>query len=210
MEGITNKPDYEFGDLSREVIRRLQAGEYNSEDVWLLLKIVALVGINIQPVASILPIRVVVQLLEASVAQHLSEKVVGTLAGEVDSRMKEFVTGDKNYKLGDFTKQALTGNKNYQFGDLTKNVLKKVVGKESYQFGDITRNFLNHHKDSSNDRTPNNSTGLLNLDAETKKALEDWDKKYLEAKTHDAIAKLELGKWDEKFLEVASKEGKLK
>jgi hypothetical protein len=208
LEGFTNNPDYEFGDLSREVLRRLQTGQYSSEDVWLFLRIVALVGVNMQPVAMILPLKVVVELLEVGVAQQLSDKVIKTLTSEVDSRMKEFVTGDKDYKIGDFTKKAVTGSKDYQFGDLTKNAIKNVDGKGTYQFGDITRKFLNQRQGSNNESSNGAGTKLLDIDAETEQALEDWDKEYLAAKRDDAaIAKLELETWDEKFLDAASKEG---
>jgi hypothetical protein len=208
VEGFTNNPDYEFGDLSREVLRRLQTGQYSSEDVWLFLKIVALVGVNMQSVASILPLKVVVNLLEVGVAQQLSDKAIKTLTSEVDSRMKEFVTGDKDYKIGDFTKKAVTGSKDYQFGDLTKNAIKSVDGKGTYQFGDITRKFLEQRKGSNNESSSGAATKLLDIDAETEQALEDWDKQYLAAKRDDAaIAKLGLETWDEKFLDAASKEG---
>jgi hypothetical protein len=209
LEGFTNNPDYKFGDLSREVLRRLQTGQYSSEDVWLFLKIVAVVGFNLQPVASILPIKVVIEMLEVGIAQQLSDKVINTLTSEVDSRMKQFVTGDKDYKIGDFTKKAVTGSKDYQFGDLTKNAVKNLDGKGTYQFGDITRKFLEQRRQGSDDEYSNGAaTKLLDTDAETEQALEDWDKEYLAAKRDDAaIAKLELETWDEKFLDAASKEG---
>ena len=44
-----NETDYQFGDISKEVMRRVSAGEYTREDLLLLIKIVAVVGINFQP-----------------------------------------------------------------------------------------------------------------------------------------------------------------
>lgn len=208
LEGFTNKADYEFGDLTREVIRRLQTGEYTADDVWLFLKIIALVGVNLQPVVAILPVKVVVQLLEGSVAQQLSEKVVNTLTTEVDGRMKEFVTGDRDYNVGDFTKQALTGSKEYKFGDLTKNAVKNVTGKDSYQFGDISRKFLDRRNKRGNNNGDSSSSKYMDIDAATEQALEAWDKEYLAAKRNDeAVANLELDLWDEKLLAEACKAG---
>ena len=91
---FTKKDDYKFGDLSKEILRRLQSGQYNSDDVWLFLKIVAMIGINLQPVVPFLPAKVLMEMLEVSVAQSLADKVTKTITTEVDRRMKGFLVGD--------------------------------------------------------------------------------------------------------------------
>jgi hypothetical protein len=187
----------------------LQSGQYSSDDVWLFLKIVAMVGVNLQPIASVLPVKVVIELLEASVAQQMGEKVVSTLTTEVNQRMKEFVTGDKDYKLGDLTKKAVTGSKDYQFGDLTKRAAASFTKKETYQFGDISRALLAKRQgDETSSTSPAESTKLMDsLDIDTKQALEAWDKKYLANKEDESkLQKLELDVWDEKLLSVGKEE----
>jgi len=206
VRGFTNKPTYKVGDLSREVLRRLRSGEYTTQDVMLVLKIVALVGVNFQPIAAVLPLKVLIEMMEVSVAQDLSSKVVGMLTSEVDSRMKEMVTGDKDYKLGDMTKRALTGSKDYQFGDFTKSIVGQMASK-NYQFGDITRNFF-----KKGDKVPSASSSSTDkplIDDDVKKAIEAWDKKYLASKQDDsAIKKLELEVWDQKLLKNIEREDK--
>jgi len=44
-------------------------------------------------VAAVIPMKVLAEMVEVSLAQDLSNKVAGLLAAEVDSRMKEVVTG---------------------------------------------------------------------------------------------------------------------
>ena len=55
VQEFTNKQSYQFGDITKEIFRRLQNGDYTSEDVWLFVKIIAMIGINIQPIAAALP-----------------------------------------------------------------------------------------------------------------------------------------------------------
>lgn len=205
MKGFTNQPNYKVGDVSREVLRRLRSGEYSSEDIMLALKIVAIVGVNFQPVAALLPMKVLVQMVEVSLAQDLSNKVVGVLTGEVDSRMKEMVTGDKDYQLGDMTKKALTGSKDYQFGDFTKGILLQMTS-EDYQFGDITTNVL---KKGDKDVSLVSSGGQPQIEDEANQTMEAWDKKYFAAKQDDAaIKKLELESWDQKLINTIERTGK--
>lgn len=172
----------------------------------LALKIVAIVGVNFQPVAALLPMKVLVQMVEVSLAQDLSNKVVGVLTGEVDSRMKEMVTGDKDYQLGDMTKKALTGSKDYQFGDFTKGILQQMTS-EDYQFGDITTNLLTK---GDKDVSPASSgADQPQIDDQANQTMEAWDKKYFAAKQDDAaIKRLELDSWDQKLINTIERTGK--
>lgn len=217
VEGFTNKPNYRFGDLSREVLRRLESGEYTSDDIWLFLKIVAMVGVNLnlQPVISLLPAKVLMELLEVSVAKEVGDRVATAIVQEIQKRLKEFMTGDRNYELGNITKEKLTGSKDYQFGDLTKNAVSKFTGKENYSFGDITRKLLEKKQeggnDINNDIDASDSLKGIDMDDDTKKAFEEWDKQYIASIGDDLNVALrnqqDLEAWDEQFLSAASKEG---
>ena len=196
---FTAKEKYKFGDISKEIIKRFQNGEYTKDDIILFLKIVAMIGIELQPIASFLPIKVLIQMLDVSIAQDVSGKVLGVISKEVDSRMKQFVTGDADYKVGDITKKAITGSKGesgYQFGDLTKHAISKFTGKSNYEFGDITRKLTsgsssggNSSKESSSNTTNDSNASnneynndmiidILN-DDKIRNDLDEWDKKYL-------------------------------
>ena len=196
---FTKKENYQFGDMSKEVIRRLREGDYTREDLWLFLKIVAMVGINLQPVTNVLPLKVLTQLLnmvmEASIAQTVGDKVVTTITGEIDARMKELVTGDRDYRLGDITKRSLskwTGKEDYEVGDITKAVLDK---RAAAQVGEGSS-----EKDETLELFASKSEEEL---------LEEWDKRLLEDRREkEGLSGLKDDEpyqdWDEKFLSSPS------
>jgi hypothetical protein len=223
VQDFTKKSNYQFGDITQELVRRLKAGEYTAEDVWLFLKIAGIIGINMQPIAAVLPAKVVMELLEVSIAQSLGDKIVTTLSTEVDQRMKHWITGDKDYRLGDITrknlmgdkdyrlgditKKTLMGDKNYQFGDLAKRAVSKFTGKDSYAFGDLTQKLLWEQEPSSESKNKNGKkTNLLNMDDETQEEFEKWDKVFLETQTTDPakVQEQQFKAWDEQYL-AASK-----
>jgi hypothetical protein len=194
VKEFTKNPngEYRFGDISKEILRRIQKGEYTMDDVVLFLKIVIAIGIEFQPIARILPVKVLMEMVNVGIAQEMSGKVIGALTKELDERMKEVVTGDKDYQLGDFTKKAITGSKDYQVGDLTKKGILKFTGKESYTLGDITRTLLNDEQSvmkgaasainsNSVDSNKKNRKEIV-LDDQLLKDLESWDARFLEAR----------------------------
>jgi hypothetical protein len=194
VKKFTKNPngEYQFGDISKEILRRIQKGEYTLDDVILFLKIVIAIGIEFQPIARVLPVKVLMEMVNVGIAQDLSGKVIGALTKELDERMKQVVTGDKDYQLGDFTKKAITGSKDYQVGDLTKKRILKFTGKESYTLGDITRTLLNDEQsimkgtasvnNSNSGGSNNNNRQEIVLDDQLLKDLESWDAKFLEAR----------------------------
>lgn len=196
---FTNKENYQFGDMSREVVRRLVSGEYSRDDLWLFLRIVATIGINLQPVTSSLPLKVLLELLnmtmEASVAQSVGERVVSSITTEIDGRMKELVTGDRNYKLGDFSNRALL----------------KWMDKDSYEFGDITKTYFEKRGVAQEGDPSNLSDEALELfsSKSEENLLEEWDKKLLESRRNEkGLAGMNNDEsyrdWDEKFLSSSS------
>jgi len=191
---FTNKENYQFGDMSKEVVRRLKDGEYSKEDLWLFLKIVATIGINLQPVTSVLPLKVLTELLnvtmEASIAQTVGNKVVTAISTEIDARMKELVTGDRNYQLGDITKRSVA----------------KWMGKENYEVGDITKTILEKRAATQDNGASSEKEETLELFASNteEELLAEWDKKLLEARREKELSGLKDDEsykdWDEKFL----------
>jgi hypothetical protein len=124
---FTNKEEYKFGDISREMVRRIVAGEYTQDDLLLLLKIILTVGMQFEPIASILPVAALVQMLNLSTAQKLGVRIQHVLTQELDKRMKDMISGDVKQE---FTKQSIL----------------KFIGKDTYQFGDITKSMLGGSK----------------------------------------------------------------
>mmetsp|Transcript_5468 Transcript_5468/g.9003 ORF Transcript_5468/g.9003 Transcript_5468/m.9003 type:complete len:331 (-) Transcript_5468:49-1041(-) len=120
---FTGKLDYQVGDVSQEVLRRVRNGDYQMEDVILLCKILVTLGAEFSPLASALPAKFLLQLVNYGLAQEVGGKVFDVAATTLDRRMKEAVTGDADYALGDLTKKSIL----------------KFIGKEDYEFGDLSR-----------------------------------------------------------------------
>ena len=115
-EELTGKP-YEFGDLSKEIDRRVKDSvakfcgkeEYEMGDLT----------------------REISRRVENRVNEFTGkdEYEFGDIAREIETRRKEWV---KNF-LG----EKAAGE--YQFGDITKKAISNFTGKDDYQFGDITK-----------------------------------------------------------------------
>ncbi|CAE8627639.1 unnamed protein product [Polarella glacialis] len=136
---MTGKDSYQFGDITSEVARRIRDGEVNSEELSLLLRVLLSFGVGLTPVAHILPVKVLLDLLTWNLQAEIGNKASGALAGavatELDERAKLALIGRKDYVLGDFTKEQLnkalsgiTGKDRYEFGDITRSVIASVSG----------------------------------------------------------------------------------
>ncbi|KAG7360341.1 hypothetical protein IV203_035440 [Nitzschia inconspicua] len=210
-EKFTSRPNYQFGDITKEVIRRLVNGEYDRDDLLLLLKIVATVGISMQPVARVLPMKVLMDLLnlslEASIAQTVGEKVITSLTNEVDARMKEMITGNREYQFGDYTKRIVntwTGKETYEFGDMTKTILGRLQEREAgdnrikaFQTDDATGST---HEDNYIAKDI-----VLELNETDEDALKAWDKEFFKyQREKEGLAPLQdddlYRDWDERYL----------
>ena len=98
---------YEFGDLTKEIARRVSSRKYTLEDLALLLKALVSFGVGLSPVAGLLPVTLLVQLLNYSIAGDVGNRLVAALAQEIDRRLKAAIIGDADYKLGDVTKRSV-------------------------------------------------------------------------------------------------------
>lgn len=107
VTNYTGKEDYQVGDISKEILRRIGTGEYALADVILLCKVLLTFGVGLTPVASSLPAKLLIEILEFGLAQEVGEKLMGAVATVLDERFKEAITGDKNYRIGDKTRQAV-------------------------------------------------------------------------------------------------------
>jgi hypothetical protein len=86
-------------------------------------------GVGLNPVASFFPVKLLINLLNYSIAGDVGNRLVAALAMEIDKRMKLALTGDSGYQLGDFSKRALlrfTGKPEYEFGDITRAVVDRL------------------------------------------------------------------------------------
>ena len=107
MTNFTGRETYELGDITKEVVRRVRAGDYSTEDMILLCKVLLTFGAGLTPVASMLPAKLLLEMMDVSLAQEVSGRLFVALASTLDKRFKETIAGDAKYKLGDKTRQAI-------------------------------------------------------------------------------------------------------
>jgi hypothetical protein len=171
VSNFTSKSGYEVGDISKEVVRRARSGEYSLEDMFLALRILLSAGASLSPIASVLPIKILFELLNFGLAQDITGKLVEVIAVSLDERVKKAVTGDSNYQLGDLTKKK------------TVEALAKFTDKESYEFGDISRKVAQL---SQQGKAKKNDTNKIELQSQIVDALADWDNKFQEQSSDKA------------------------
>lgn len=140
VSNFTGKEEYVVGDISKEIIRKVSDGEYKLDDVLLLFKLLLTFGVGLTPVASALPVKLLLELINYSLATEVGERMLGALATTLDERFKEALTGNKDYKIGDLSKQAIMdfvgkSEGEYEFGDISRAISKKLETKDTKSFG---------------------------------------------------------------------------
>ena len=157
---FTGKASYEFGDVSKETVRRIAAGEVNMQDAILLLKILLAIGATVGPLAELLPFTFLLEALNISIEQKVGGKVMEVLAKTLDSRIVGalFTSDDKNL-IGDVAKRSLLSG------------ILSFTGKPTYESGDIQRAVLQHeNEDNSEEKT-------LDIDVSE---FAEWDNLFVE------------------------------
>jgi hypothetical protein len=171
VSNFTSKSGYEAGDISKEVLRRARSGEYSVEDMFLALRILLSAGASFTPLIGFLPLKLLLDLLNLGLAGDVTGKLVEVLAGVVDERMKEAITGDSKYQLGDLTKKKAVA------------ALAKFTGKEKYEFGDISRKVTQLSLQEKTKKS--GSKQQIELESEIADELVDWDSKFQDQSSSD-------------------------
>lgn len=166
----TDKDAYKFGDLTKEILRRVAAGEYTLDDLFMLLKALAIFEASISPVAGFLPVKLLVELLNFSLLNDVAGKVTSALAMELDKRLKKSLLGDENYKLGDATKRTIA------------SAVKSYTGKEEYEFGDVTKKVVSIFADETQGQVVTKDSPAMigmksanDMEPSIVEALDKWD-----------------------------------
>lgn len=174
MSSFANKEDYEFGDVTKEILRRVASKDFEWKDMVMLMKVLLSFGVGLNPIASLLPIKFLIDLLNYSIYADVGDRFVGAITLEVDKRMKK----------------AFTGDPEYQMGDLSKKAVLSYIGKDKYDFGDVTKKVLEsleeNKKDLRNDAdgmqsADNPNSFLGKMDEGVTQELEAWDTQILRA-----------------------------
>jgi hypothetical protein len=117
---FTGKDANKVGDISKEMIRRVASGDFTLDDLFMLLKALVIFEASISQFAGFLPVKLLIDLLNFSLANDVAGKVSSALAIELDKRLKGALLGDQNYQLGDATKRTIA------------NAVKSYTGKGAY------------------------------------------------------------------------------
>ena len=129
-------------------------------------------GASFTPIARLLPVKVLLEVLNVGLAQDVGAKVMGGVARSLDERFKTAITGDANYQLGDKTKDQLSKS------------LSRFTGKDSYSFGDISQVVASRLAEAEGGNAKSSgpkvdTEGLLEL--MNNEALAEWDKKLVDS-----------------------------
>jgi hypothetical protein len=207
VQDFTNSTTkYQFGDITKEIIHRVTSKNYTMDDMAILMKALVSFGVGLTPVASILPVKLLIDLLNYSIAGDIGNKVVSSITLELDKRMKKAITGDEQYQVGDVTKKALldyTGRDSYSFGDITKKVMGSMEEYEQQQKKIAERNLeIKERKKLGIDtyvKTDEDTNADVVIDTKAT-MIETIDKPTFlsDEQNYDLIAK-ELEAWDKKY-----------
>lgn len=108
----------------------MESGQWNMDDLGLLLRVLLLIGGELTPAASFLPVQMLLQYYGAGLAREVGARALGEVSNQLAERVKRGVADSVS---------SVTGLEDYKFGDITRAAVSRYTGKEGYEFGDLTR-----------------------------------------------------------------------
>ncbi|KAL3815845.1 hypothetical protein ACHAXA_002261 [Cyclostephanos tholiformis] len=166
---FTGKREYRFGDVTKELIRRVVSQEVNMKEWILLLKILLTLGATIGPLAELLPFTLLLEALNLSLEQKVGGKILEVLSQTLDNRIVAalFTTDDKSL-IGDVIKRSVLSG------------VLDFTGKSNYESGDIQRAVQRGQQ--------RDCTDSMKLDLDIDSEFEEWDRLFVEKiETEDYI-----------------------
>mmetsp|Transcript_7658 Transcript_7658/g.10914 ORF Transcript_7658/g.10914 Transcript_7658/m.10914 type:complete len:490 (+) Transcript_7658:27-1496(+) len=172
--GFTGKNKYQPGDITKELLRRIVSAEYDMNDIALFLKIMVAVGASIGPLAKVLPVTVLLEMLNVSLERQIGGKFLDTLASSLDDRFSAAFSNDDKYQLGDAVRRS------------TMSAVSNFTGKDSYKSGDIEYAV----------------SEAKNQKEEQKPGIDAMGQPIMKVKTLNVQVGDEFDEWDQKFRET--------
>jgi len=191
--------------VAKELISRATSSDYSLSDVMLLLKVLLAIGASIGPLAKILPVTVLLQMLNVSLEARLGGTILEALAGSLDERVTAAISAEE---LGDLAKRSLTGailaftgKETYERGDIERAVAKETACEDTVtapgektlelsvgpEFAQWDEAFRKSHPDvelvvaeSVNNAGQNSGGRPRALDSQVVSELEEWDRMFRE------------------------------
>eukprot|EP00571_Detonula_confervacea_P014525 CAMPEP_0172308270 /NCGR_PEP_ID=MMETSP1058-20130122/8922_1 /TAXON_ID=83371 /ORGANISM="Detonula confervacea, Strain CCMP 353" /LENGTH=362 /DNA_ID=CAMNT_0013020649 /DNA_START=276 /DNA_END=1364 /DNA_ORIENTATION=+ len=166
---FTGKNDYQFGDVTKELVHRVKSHDVTMQDAILLLKILLALGTTIGPLAELLPFTFLVEALNISLEQKVGGKILEVLTKTLDNRLvAAMFTSDDTNLMGDVVKRTVLGG------------VLAFTGKSKYESGDIQRAV------QQGERENNSQDMTLDLDIDSE--FEEWDRQFVEkVETEDYV-----------------------
>ena len=159
---FTGKEDYNFGDITNELIRRIAQKEIATQDTILLIKILIALGASIGPLAKALPLTILLEALNVSLEQKVGGQVLETLALAIDSRIIAAFSSDDKVQIGDALKRTVLSG------------VLAFTGKKSYESGDIVQRVVQQKEETETDETTQQLKLVMNPE------LQEWDRLFVE------------------------------
>lgn len=156
---FTGKEQYNFGDISNELVRRIATKEIAIQDTILVIKLLVALGASIGPLAKMLPLTVLLEALNVSLEQKIGGKVLEALALTIDSRIVAAFSSDEKLQLGDAVKRTVLSG------------VLAFTGKSKYESGDIQRVI---------EQSEENELNPSQLDLKVNSELQEWDRQFVQ------------------------------
>jgi hypothetical protein len=151
--------------VAKELIRQTTSADYSISDVLLLLKVLVVLGASFGPLAKLLPVTVLLNMLNVSLEARLGGKILEVLAESLDERFLAAFTAEE---LGDLAKRSLRG------------AIISFTGKEAYEQGDIQRAVTSTDNVDDNDAT-SSPPELSILELSVGPEFAQWDEAFRES-----------------------------
>mmetsp|Transcript_2917 Transcript_2917/g.4260 ORF Transcript_2917/g.4260 Transcript_2917/m.4260 type:complete len:231 (-) Transcript_2917:1835-2527(-) len=154
------------------MLRKITSAEYDINDILLLLKIMVAVGASIGPLAKVLPVTVLLEMLNVSMERQIGGKLVDTLASSLDGRFNAaFFSNDDKFQLGDAVRRSAL------------SAISDFTGKDSYRSGDIERavSESKNQEDTTDGAVIAPITKVKTLNLQVDAEFDEWDKKFLDS-----------------------------
>lgn len=161
--------------VAKELLRQTTSADYSISDVLLLLKVLVVLGASFGPLAKLLPVTVLLNMLNVSLEARLGGKILEVLAESLDERFLAAFTAEE---LGDLVKRSLRG------------AILSFTRKETYEQGDIQRAVTNGGNVDENDATKSPSE-LSILELSVGPEFAQWDEAFRESQLGMEIAIVE-------------------
>jgi len=137
VNGFTGDEDYQIGNISKAIVRKIATKEYDISELTLLFRILLALGADLSVVTGFLPFAILVQTLNLAITLELGEKLVTAFSVELNKRVDDDRTSiddNQDTQQGKTTGVVELATNN----SVTMSAMTDITGKKNYKVGDLT------------------------------------------------------------------------